>query len=76
MNFKMTGVNVVAVKLLVAGRWSNGWCVPGAVRYEWLQVGTTKVSASPVRAQNAETAASGLPNQQLVSILNQFCSYI
>lgn len=76
MNFKKTGVNVVAVKLLVAGLWSKGRCIPRAAQDEWLQVGTAKVSASPVRGGNAEMAASGVPNQQLVSILNWFCSYI
>lgn len=51
MNFQERGVNGVAVKLLVAGLWSRGWCAPRAAQDEWLQVGTTKVSASPVRGE-------------------------
>jgi len=65
MNLKKTGVDVVAVKVLLAGLWSKGWCVPRAAQGEWLQVGTAKLSASPVGGENAEMAASGLPNQQL-----------
>lgn len=76
MNFKKTGVNVVALEFLVAGLWSKRQYVPRAAQDEWLQGGTVKVSASPVRGENAEMAASGPPNQELLSILNQFCSYI
>lgn len=76
MNFKKTGVNVVALELLVAGMWSKRRYIPRAAQEEWLQGGTAKVSASPVRGENAEMAASGSPNQELLSILNQFFSYI
>lgn len=61
-------MDVVAVRLLVAGLWSKGHWVPRLRRTSGCRgYHCQKVS------ENEEKAASDSLNQQLVPILNQFC---